>query len=62
MGGISSYLLTLMVISFLQLHGGTDGTLYHKKKNLGTLLLDFLEYYGRKFDFETTGISISNGG
>lgn len=30
--------------------------------NLGALLLDFLELYGQKFDYETTGISIGNGG
>lgn len=30
--------------------------------NLGVLLIDFLELYGRKFDYENTGISIGNGG
>jgi len=63
-GGISSYLLTLMAISFLQIQGGnsSEAGLYHPKRNLGTLLQEFLEYYGRRFDFESTGISISNGG
>ena len=30
--------------------------------NLGELLLGFLELYGRKFDYETTGISVLDGG
>lgn len=54
----SSYCLVLMVISFLQLFGN-NGT---RKKNLGVLLLDFLEYFGKKFDFQTMGISINGNG
>lgn len=53
-GGLSSYGLTLMVISYLQLFGA--------KKNMGLLLIDILDYYGKKFDFNTTGITVSNGG
>lgn len=30
--------------------------------NLGALLLDFLELYGRNFDYENTGIRIGNNG
>jgi DNA polymerase sigma len=33
-----------------------------KKLNLGVLLIDFLDYYGRKFDYDSTGITISSGG
>ncbi|KAL7025538.1 hypothetical protein ACKWTF_013521 [Chironomus riparius] len=57
-GGISSYSLILMCISFLQLHPRQN----FKKVNLGLLLLEFLELYGRKFNYLTTGISIKNGG
>lgn len=62
-GGLSSYCLVLMIVSFLQLYGSrapaaADGSL----KNLGVLLLDFLELYGLKFEFEKLAISIAIGG
>ncbi|XP_070502874.1 non-canonical poly(A) RNA polymerase protein Trf4-1-like [Chironomus tepperi] len=57
-GGISSYSLILMCISFLQLHPRQN----FKNVNLGLLLLEFLELYGRNFNYMTTGISIKNGG
>jgi len=31
-------------------------------KNYGALLFDFLEIYGKKFDYQNMGISICNGG
>ncbi|GAB0090026.1 Non-canonical poly(A) RNA polymerase protein Trf4-1 [Sergentomyia squamirostris] len=58
-GGISSYSLILMCISFLQLHPRQN---MREKANLGVLLLEFLELYGRKFNYMKTGISIKNGG
>lgn len=58
-GGISSFALTLMCISFLQKHP-TYKT--NEDANLGELLIDFFELYGNKFDFEHFGISIKNGG
>eukprot|EP01119_Soliformovum_irregulare_P021859 TRINITY_DN7358_c0_g1_i1.p1 TRINITY_DN7358_c0_g1~~TRINITY_DN7358_c0_g1_i1.p1 ORF type:complete len:744 (+),score=219.44 TRINITY_DN7358_c0_g1_i1:129-2360(+) len=54
-GGLSSYPLVIMVISFLQQCEQSRG-------NLGELLLDFLELYGKNFDFTATGISISGNG
>ncbi|XP_036318555.1 non-canonical poly(A) RNA polymerase protein Trf4-1 isoform X2 [Rhagoletis pomonella] len=58
-GGISSYSLILMCISFLQLH---PHQIDHDKANLGVLLLEFFELYGRKFNYMKIGISIKNGG
>ncbi|XP_053697857.1 non-canonical poly(A) RNA polymerase protein Trf4-1-like [Sabethes cyaneus] len=58
-GGISSYSLILMCISFLQLHPRAN---LHQTTNLGVLLLEFLELYGRKFNYMKTGISVKNGG
>ncbi|XP_055929315.1 terminal nucleotidyltransferase 4A-like [Argiope bruennichi] len=57
MGGISSYSLILLTISFLQ-------HLKHEpdKNNLGKLLIMFFELYGRHFNYRSTGISIKNGG
>uniref|UniRef100_A0A1L8DWN9 polynucleotide adenylyltransferase n=1 Tax=Nyssomyia neivai TaxID=330878 RepID=A0A1L8DWN9_9DIPT len=58
-GGISSYSLILMCISFLQLHPRQN---IREKANLGVLLLEFFELYGRKFNYMKTGISVKNGG
>lgn len=59
-GGISSYSLILMCISFLQLHPRPE-RLYNNC-NLGVLLIEFLELYGRKFNYMQTGIRIRDGG
>ena len=59
LGGISSYSLILMCISFLQLHHRHN---VFDNSNLGVLLLEFLELYGRKFNYMKTGISIKGGG
>lgn len=48
-----------MCISFLQLHPRHKS---YENLNLGVLLMEFLELYGRKFNYMKTGISIKNGG
>lgn len=48
-----------MCINFLKMHSETKS---NENVNLDVLLLDFLELYGQKFDYENTGISIENGG
>jgi len=67
-GGIGSYLLQLMIVSFLQHRSREEindrgrsaslGTHF----NLGSLLLDFLELYGMDFNYVTTGISVRTDG
>ncbi|XP_034401729.1 terminal nucleotidyltransferase 4A isoform X2 [Cyclopterus lumpus] len=59
-GGISSYSLILMVISFLQLHPRIDAR--NPSENLGVLLIEFFELYGRHFNYLKTGIRIRSGG
>ncbi|KAM5157769.1 terminal nucleotidyltransferase 4A isoform 2-T2 [Mantella aurantiaca] len=59
-GGISSYSLILMAISFLQLHPRIDGRT--TDENLGMLLVEFFELYGRNFNYLKNGIRIRNGG
>ncbi|XP_062122490.1 inactive non-canonical poly(A) RNA polymerase protein Trf4-2 [Drosophila sulfurigaster albostrigata] len=64
-GGVSSYALTLMCIGFLQkqaLETSTATSGYKSHKKLGQLLLKFLEYYGRKFDFYNYAISVRRHG
>ncbi|KAL8607512.1 hypothetical protein ACOMHN_004481 [Nucella lapillus] len=59
-GGISSYSLTLLAISFLQLHPREAAV--RETGNLGVLLVEFFELYGRTFNYMRTGIRIKNGG
>ncbi|XP_012288663.1 non-canonical poly(A) RNA polymerase PAPD5 isoform X2 [Orussus abietinus] len=59
-GGISSYSLILMTISFLQLHPRQNA--HCSNANLGVLLIEFLELYGRKFNYVKTGIRVKDGG
>jgi hypothetical protein len=46
------------VISFIELFGVDE---QGKEKDVGTLLLEFFEYYGKKFVYPTTGITIQPG-
>ncbi|XP_074595864.1 terminal nucleotidyltransferase 4B-like [Brevipalpus obovatus] len=59
-GGISSYSLMLMVVSFLQLHPREDAI--STGANLGVLLLEFFELYGRLFNYKNVGIRVKDGG
>uniref|UniRef100_A0A8C4QPP4 Terminal nucleotidyltransferase 4A n=1 Tax=Eptatretus burgeri TaxID=7764 RepID=A0A8C4QPP4_EPTBU len=59
-GGISSYSLILMIVSFLQLHPRSDAK--SPRANLGVLLIEFFELYGRHFNYLKTGIRIKDGG
>ncbi|MCP9257869.1 PAP-associated domain-containing protein 5 [Dirofilaria immitis] len=62
-GGLSSYGLILMLISFLQLHPSYD---YSYKGitevNMGVLLLNFLQLYGQEFNYMKTALRIHSGG
>lgn len=61
MGGLGSYLLVCVVLSFLQLHPSAEVARAHSVSTLGKLLLDFFRYYGQdsqniyvtRFDFRT---------
>ncbi|XP_061879496.1 terminal nucleotidyltransferase 4B [Entelurus aequoreus] len=59
-GGIGSYSLFLMAVSFLQLHFRAD--VCQPNMNLGVLLIEFFELYGRHFNYMKTGIRIKDGG
>jgi DNA polymerase sigma len=48
-----------MCISFLQLHPRAN---INESSNLGVLLLEFFELYGKRFNYMKTGISVKNGG
>ena len=59
-GGLGSYALTLLVVNFFQQHP-RDSAKY-EGENLGTLLLEFFELYGRNFNYELNGIRVKDAG
>lgn len=59
-GGIGSYSLILMIVSFLQLHPRIDAR--SNDNNLGVLLIEFFELYGKQFNYMRTGIRVKDGG
>ncbi|TDH65140.1 hypothetical protein CCR75_007159 [Bremia lactucae] len=63
-GGVGSFLLQMMVVSFLQHHGRVLGSNHDDPKfnNLGYLLIGFLTLYGRDFNYSELAISVRNGG
>ena len=62
-GGVGSFMMQMMVVSFLQQRHRTDvATGLAGAANLGALLLEFLELYGKDFNYATTGISVRHHG
>jgi len=59
-GGLSSYCLILMVVSFLQVHARHD--VVDEDANLGVLLLEFFELYGKNFDYQSLAIRVTGSG
>ncbi|KAJ2062047.1 hypothetical protein GGI17_002718 [Coemansia sp. S146] len=61
-GGMGSYAITLLAVSMLQMHprilsGGLDIA-----KNLGVLLIEFFELYGKRFNYDNVCISVLEKG
>lgn len=61
-GGVGSYTLLLMIISFLQLRVPKVTKKKPNEVDLGALLIDFFELYGRNFNYVNTGISVRGEG
>ncbi|KAG2393030.1 hypothetical protein C9374_009607 [Naegleria lovaniensis] len=61
-GGLSSYGLSLMIISHLQMHTSNSSIEERDVTSLGTLLIDFFALYGRYFNYYFTAISPSGEG
>ncbi|XP_037085910.1 terminal nucleotidyltransferase 4B-like [Pollicipes pollicipes] len=59
-GGISSYSIILMVVSFLQTH--ERALAVFPGCNLGVLLIEFFELYGLKFNYHGTCIRVKENG
>ncbi|GAA6061089.1 hypothetical protein JCM10212_006290 [Sporobolomyces blumeae] len=61
-GGLGSYSIICLVISFLQLHPKIQSAQIQPSRNIGLLFLEFLEYYGKHFNFDEAGITLKGRG
>lgn len=61
-GGLGSYSIMCLVISFLQNHPLVQSGLIRAHENLGVLLIELFELYGRNFNAEEVGITVKQGG
>jgi len=62
-GGVGSFAVQLMLISFLQQRHREDASTSRVETgNLGSMLLDFFELYGLNFNYITTGLTVVNDG
>lgn len=58
-GGIGSYTCTCLVLSFLQTHPLAQSGIIRPHENLGVMLLEILELYGKHFNYEQVGIAVN---
>lgn len=61
-GGMGSYLLCNVVLHFLQRHPARKDKWVYAATSLGHYLFDLFKYYGQEFRYESTAISVVNGG
>ncbi|KAJ7453071.1 hypothetical protein FB451DRAFT_671356 [Mycena latifolia] len=61
-GGLGSYAIVCLVISFLQMHPKIRHAQIDPDQNLGVLVVEFFELYGNRFHYEEVGISLRDGG
>mgnify|MGYP001167337477 CR=1 FL=1 len=61
-GGLGSYSIVCLAVSFLQMHPKIRSGEIDPEKNLGVLVMEFFELYGCYFNYDETGISLREGG
>ncbi|KAH7292284.1 hypothetical protein KP509_29G060500 [Ceratopteris richardii] len=66
-GGIGSYALLVMLLAYLQTRTSKSIHAFQRERitlepNLGVLLVDFFEFYGRSLNYKEVGISCRHGG
>ncbi|KAJ1912196.1 hypothetical protein H4219_005691 [Mycoemilia scoparia] len=61
-GGMSSYAVVLLLVSLLQMHPRIQSHEIDPASNLGILLCEFFELYGKRFNYEKVGISVIDNG
>ncbi|KAG0303016.1 hypothetical protein BGZ98_007058 [Dissophora globulifera] len=61
-GGLGSYATTVMILSFLQRHPAIESGMIDPGENLGVLLIEFFELYGRCFNYKNVGLTVAGYG
>ncbi|KAF8163696.1 hypothetical protein B0H34DRAFT_652140 [Crassisporium funariophilum] len=61
-GGLGSYGIVCLAVSFLQMHPKIRRAEIDPEKNLGVLVMEFFELYGHHFNYDEVGISLRDGG
>ncbi|KAL0946483.1 hypothetical protein HGRIS_012700 [Hohenbuehelia grisea] len=61
-GGLGSYSIVCLAVSFLQMHPKIRRGEIDAEKNLGVLVMEFFELYGYYFNYAEVGISVRDGG
>ncbi|KAG6819164.1 hypothetical protein H0H93_014725, partial [Arthromyces matolae] len=61
-GGLGSYSIVCLAISFLQMHPKIRRGEINPDENLGVLVMEFFELYGCYFNYGEVGISVRGGG
>ena len=61
-GGLGSYSIVCLAISFLQMHPKIRRGEIDPSRNLGVLVMEFFELYGCYFNYDDVGISVRDGG
>ena len=61
-GGLGSYSVVCLAISFLQMHPKIRKGEIDPELNLGVLVIEFFELYGLHFNYDEVGISLRDGG
>ena len=61
-GGLGSYSVVCLAVSFLQMHPKIRRGEIDPEKNLGVLVMEFFELYGHYFNYDEVGISLREGG
>jgi DNA polymerase sigma len=59
LGGLGSYGLLIMITSFLKMHPLIQSGVIRAKDNLGVLLIEFFELYGRQMNYDHVGIGVN---
>jgi DNA polymerase sigma len=62
MGGLGSYATMLMAVSFFQNHPLIQMKMIDPEENLGVMFMEFLELYGRNFNYDQVGITLASQG
>lgn len=58
-GGIGGFSVICLVVSMLQMMPEVQSRSMNTEHHLGDLFLEFLDFYGNRFNYETTAISLN---